>query len=91
MQNEIWNEISTFLNDLRCGEVSRESYVQLSEMGDARKKWCIAKEKLLSEENGMDSGQRGTIEEYTDSSEHLSFESYLCFRRSEDGTVSERT
>ena len=31
MRNEVWSEIGTFLNGLRCGNVKRESYIQLSD------------------------------------------------------------
>lgn len=35
MRNEVWSEIGTFLNGLRCGNVKRESYIQLSEVAEA--------------------------------------------------------
>ena len=31
MENEVWSEISAFLNNLRCGDVSRKSYPPESE------------------------------------------------------------
>ena len=27
MENDIWNEISSFLNQLRCENINRESYI----------------------------------------------------------------
>lgn len=32
MKNEIWSEISAFLNNLRCGDVSRKTYLHFPTM-----------------------------------------------------------
>ena len=35
MENEVWSEISAFLNNLRCGDVSRKSYLHFPELEEA--------------------------------------------------------
>ena len=37
MENEVWSEISAFLNNLRCGDVSRKSYLHFPELEEADK------------------------------------------------------
>lgn len=37
MENEVWSEISAFLNNLRCGDVSRKSYLHFPELEEAEK------------------------------------------------------
>lgn len=32
MENDIWNEISSFLNQLRCENINRESYIYFQEL-----------------------------------------------------------
>ena len=35
MQNEVWSEIGAFLNDLRCGNVNRKTYLHFPELEEA--------------------------------------------------------
>ena len=37
MKNEIWSEISTFLNNLRCGDVGRKTYLHFPELEESEK------------------------------------------------------
>ena len=40
MENDIWNEISSFLNQLRCENINRESVrFENSHIGRCRRKW----------------------------------------------------
>ena len=34
MKNDIWDEISSFLNGLRCEKINRKSYIQFQEFKD---------------------------------------------------------
>lgn len=34
MENDIWNEISSFLNQLRCENINRESYIYFQELAN---------------------------------------------------------
>ena len=35
MKNDIWDEISSFLNGLRCEKINRKSYIQFQEFKDS--------------------------------------------------------
>ena len=37
MENDIWNEISSFLNQLRCENINRESYIYFQELANIQK------------------------------------------------------
>ena len=41
MQNEVWSEIGAFLNDLRCGNVNRKTYLHFPELEEGRYTDCI--------------------------------------------------
>ena len=41
MENEVWSEISAFLNNLRCGDVSRKSYLHFPELEEAEKTFDV--------------------------------------------------
>lgn len=50
MENEVWSEISAFLNNLRCGDVSRKSYLHFPELEEAENeysgpKWATVRSK----------------------------------------------
>ena len=47
MENDIWNEISSFLNQLRCENINRESYIYFQELA----KYSV------EEENGKRKGE----------------------------------
>ena len=38
MENDIWNEISSFLNQLRCENINRESYIYFQELANIQLK-----------------------------------------------------
>lgn len=46
MENEVWSEISAFLNNLRCGDVSRKSYLHFPELEEADKIRKVKKQIL---------------------------------------------
>ena len=60
MENEVWSEISAFLNNLRCGDVSRKSYLHFPELEETEMR------KLNAE-------QRQQIENYLEAVQHLAF------------------
>ena len=69
MQNEVWSEIGTFLNGLRCGNVKRESYIQLPELAEADEQKKVAQETFQMELDLMEAGKRECVETL----KHLSF------------------
>lgn len=73
MQNEIWNEIGTFLNGLRCGNVERESYIKLPEFEEAEKQKRTAQKIFLAELEVMEKSQRQSVENYMEMIQHLAF------------------
>ena len=44
MENDIWNEISSFLNQLRCENINRESYIYFQELANIQLKKKMEKE-----------------------------------------------
>ena len=46
MENDIWNEISSFLNQLRCENINRESYIYFQELANIQLKKKMEKEKV---------------------------------------------
>ena len=60
MENEVWSEISAFLNNLRCGDVSRKSYLHFPELEEAEK---IRKVKKANFETEM---RKLNAEQYVD-------------------------
>jgi hypothetical protein len=71
MENEVWNEIAMFLNDLRCGNVNRESYVLLSEMKEAEAETKAAKAKL--DLGGLKPEQKEAIDAYIEAVKNQAF------------------
>jgi ribosome assembly protein YihI (activator of Der GTPase) len=73
MENEVWSEIEMFLDDLRCSNVDRESYVLLSEMKEAEKQTKEAKIKLQQELDVLESEHRINIENYIEALKNQAF------------------
>lgn len=73
MRNEIWNEIGAFLNGLRCGNVERESYIQLPEFEEAKKQKKAAQKIFLEELKEMEKNKRQFLENYIEIIQHLAF------------------
>ncbi len=73
MQNEVWSEIGMFLNGLRCGNVERESYIQIPELAEAQKQKRVVQETFVKELGTMESGQRACVENYMEALKHLAF------------------
>ena len=48
MENDIWNEISSFLNQLRCENINRESYIYFQELANIQLKKKMEKERADS-------------------------------------------
>lgn len=73
MKKEIWSEISAFLNNLRCGNVSRNTYLHFLELEEAEK-IRKAKEADFEKEMGkLNAEQRQQIEKYLEAVQHLAF------------------
>ena len=69
MENDIWNEISSFLNQLRCENINRESYIYFQELANIQLK--KKREKLkqygeILEEEAFVSEQRAYCQGYVD-------------------------
>jgi len=47
MKNDIWDEISSFLNGLRCEKINRKSYIQFQEFKDIQLKKKMKKENVI--------------------------------------------
>ena len=45
MENDIWNEISSFLNQLRCENINRESYIYFQELANMKSEKGVTLEK----------------------------------------------
>ena len=73
MRNEVWSEIGTFLNGLRCGNVERESYIQLSEVAEAEEQKKEAQKIFLKAMDSMETSKRKSIEDYMEKLKHLAF------------------
>lgn len=73
MRNEIWSEIGAFLNGLRCGNVKRESYVQIPELEEAEKQKKKAQETFRAKLESMKSEQRECVENYMEILMHFAF------------------
>lgn len=73
MKNEIWSEISTFLNNLRCGDVSRKTYLHFLELEEAEKIKKAKKADFEMEMGKLDVEQRQQIENYFEAVQHLAF------------------
>ncbi len=72
MENEVWSEISAFLNNLRCGDVSRV-LSSLSGTGRSRKIRKVKKANFETEMRKLNAEQRQQIENYLEAVQHLAF------------------
>lgn len=73
MENEVWSEISAFLNNLRCGDVSRKSYLHFPELEEADKIRKVKKANFETEMRKLNAEQRQQIENYLEAVQHLAF------------------
>lgn len=73
MKNEIWSEISAFLNNLRCGDVSRKTYLHFPELEEAEKSRKEEKANFEKEMEKLNTDQRQQIENYLEAVQHLAF------------------
>ena len=73
MENEVWSEISAFLNNLRCGDVSRKSYLHFPELEEAEKIIKVKKANFETEMRKLNAEQRPHIENYLEAVQHLAF------------------
>ena len=73
MKNEIWSEISTFLNNLRCGDVGRKTYLHFPELEESEKIRKAKKANFETEMGKLDAEQRQQIENYFEAVQHLAF------------------
>ena len=73
MENEVWSEISAFLNNLRCGDVSRKSYLHFPELEEAEKIRKVKKANFETEMRKLNAEQRQQIENYLEAVQHLAF------------------
>lgn len=73
MQNEIWEQIGNFLNNLRCENVKRKSYIQFPELKEANKLKKVAQKKYAMEIDKLKANQRSNIEDYVEALQHQAF------------------
>ena len=73
MENEVWSEISAFLNNLRCGDVSRKSYLHFPDLEEAEKIKKVKKANFETEMRKLNAEQRQQIENYLEAVQHLAF------------------
>lgn len=73
MGNEVWNEIGVFLNNLRCGNVKRESHVRFPELQEAEQEKRKAQEHFLKVFNILEYKQKQAIENYLEAVKHQAF------------------
>lgn len=73
MKNEVWSEIGAFLNDLRCGNVGRKSYLHFAELEEAERTKKAEKANFLIEMEKLDANQRQQIEDYFEIVQHQAF------------------
>ena len=73
MENDVWSEISAFLNNLRCGDVSRKSYLHFPELEEADKIRKVKKANFETEMRKLNAEQRQQIENYLEAVQHLAF------------------
>ena len=64
MENEVWSEISAFLNNLRCGDVSRKSYLHFPELEEAEKIRKVKKANFETEMRKLNAFSVSAINKY---------------------------
>lgn len=73
MQNEVWSEIGAFLNDLRCGNVNRKTYLHFSELEEAEQLRKKEKVNFEVELKRLGAAQRKQVEVYLEVVQHQAF------------------
>ena len=64
MENDIWNEISSFLNQLRCENINRESYIYFQELANIQLKKKMEKEKVNKLLDHISNEDREKLKQY---------------------------
>ena len=64
MENDIWNEISSFLNQLRCENITRESYIYFQELANIQLKKKMEKEKVNKLLDHISNEDREKLKQY---------------------------
>ena len=73
MKNDIWDEISSFLNGLRCEKINRKSYIQFQEFKDIQLKKKMEKEKVNKLLNHINNEDREKLKQYGEILEEEAF------------------
>ncbi|MDO5425138.1 MAG: hypothetical protein Q4F41_15550 [Eubacteriales bacterium] len=73
MRNEVWSEIGAFLNNLRCGNVDRKTYLHFPELEEAERLRKSEKVNFEAELKKLDASQRKQIEAYLETVQHQAF------------------
>ena len=73
MENDIWNEISSFLNQLRCENINRESYIYFQELANIQLKKKMEKEKVNKLLNHINNEDREKLKQYGEILEEEAF------------------
>ena len=94
MENDIWNEISSFLNQLRCENINRESYIYFQELANIQLKKKMEKEKVNKLLNHINNEDREKLKQYGEILEEEAFVSeqraliyHLISRKQHQGYV----
>ena len=77
MKNDIWDEISSFLNGLRCEKINRKSYIQFQEFKDIQLKKKMKKENVIKIINHMNAEDKRKFKQYEEILEEEAFTSEL--------------
>ena len=75
MENDIWNEISSFLNQLRCENINRESYIYFQELANIQLKKKMEKEKVNKLLDHISNEVREKLKQYGEILEEEAFAS----------------
>lgn len=73
MENDIWNEISSFLNQLRCENINRESYIYFQELANIQLKKKMEKEKVNKLLDHISNEDREKLKQYREILEEEAF------------------
>ena len=71
MENDIWNKISSFLNQLRCENINRESYIYFQELANIQLKKKMEKEKVNKLLDHISNEDREKLKQYGEILEEL--------------------
>ena len=81
MENDIWNEISSFLNQLRCENINRESYIYFQELANIQLKKKMEKEKVNKLLDHISYEDREKLKQYGEILEEEAFVSEQGFHQ----------